>query len=82
VPKLNHLPRLWRYLPPTVFPAPDIVALYDKKLNLVRINRDLFETMSEEDKREAMRTHESLRYCAKGGLWPYRPAAAPEKEAA
>lgn len=55
----TDLPRLFRYVEPGAMPGLDLLAIYDAGMNLLIINRYLFDQLSEEDKRATLRTHET-----------------------
>lgn len=50
------LPRLFRYVP--VMPTPDILTLYFPKQNLLMINKEHWEGLSDEMRHRVMRTEE------------------------
>ena len=57
----TELPRLFRFLPEGAIPdGPHVICLYLKKLNLVIINKDIYETLSDEDKLTVLRTQHTL----------------------
>jgi len=50
-------PRLWRFVESAAMPHPDVVAMLDKKNNVLRVNRDLFDTLDRDQQKRVMRTH-------------------------
>ena len=55
----DGLPRLMRYVEPGSLPGTDLLAVLDPKLNLLIINRALFELLSKEDQHRVLRTQKT-----------------------
>ena len=51
--------RVIRYVLPGTLPARDLLALYDKSANLLIVDKDHFERLSDEDREVVLRTQES-----------------------
>jgi hypothetical protein len=51
--------RIIRYVLPGTLPVRDLLALYDKSANLLIVDKDHFERLSDEDREVVLRTQES-----------------------
>lgn len=49
--------RLMRFVAPGTLPAANLLAIYDYSQNLVIIDREHFDRLTEWDRRETLRTH-------------------------
>lgn len=54
-------PRLWRFVAPGVLP-PEVIATLDVEMNLLTIDKELFEQLSEMDRHMLLRTHSTRTY--------------------
>jgi hypothetical protein len=51
--------RIIRFVLPGTLPARDLLALYDKSTNLLIVDKDHFERLSDEDREVVLRTDDS-----------------------
>jgi hypothetical protein len=54
--------RLMRYVEPGTLPGRNILAIYDKTINLLIIDREKFNTLSDVEKKLLLRTHAPVTY--------------------
>jgi hypothetical protein len=58
----DGLPRLWRFVDDDIMTAANMVSLLDKEKNLLIINRQLYERLSELNRHMVLRTHARCEY--------------------
>jgi hypothetical protein len=56
---MQNQSRIIRYVEPGTLPARDLLSLYDKSANLLIIDRDHFERLSDENREVVLRTQHS-----------------------
>lgn len=52
--------RLFRPQPPEFFPSPDVVAMYDRENEIIHYDKELYDTLSNEEKHKIHTLHDDM----------------------